>query len=71
MSKRNTHDAKAARRAAREKIHARAAADITAGLPSVDIHDGDELADLAARGERLPCGCDAHELLHGGGWERL
>lgn len=37
----------------------------------VDVHTHDELVGLAERGEALPCGCDAHQLLHGGGWQRL
>lgn len=64
MSKRNSHEAKAARRAARE-IHDQAAADIAAGRPAVDIHGMDELTELADRGERLPCGCNAHDLFGG------
>ena len=75
MSRRNSHDAKRQRRAEREAHHAAAARDRAAGLPSAEIHELDEMYDLAARGERLPCGCDAHELLHsmqtGDGWERL
>ena len=63
MSKRNSHAAKAARRAARE-VHAQAAADTAAGRPAVDIHGLAEVTELAKRGERMPCGCDAHEMLH-------
>jgi len=29
-----------------------------------DVHSYDELVGLAERGETLPCGCDAHQLLH-------
>jgi hypothetical protein len=30
----------------------------------VDVQSWDELVALAHRGEQLPCGCDAHALLH-------
>lgn len=36
--------------------------------PLVQVQMYDELVGQAERGETLPCGCDAHQLLHGGGW---
>ena len=60
MSKRNTRAAKARRRAqrvARKPLRPEFHAD-------VDVQSWDELVALAHRGEQLPCGCDAHALLH-------
>jgi hypothetical protein len=66
MSKRNTREAKARRRAERE-----ARANRSHGSDLVDVRSWAEVADMAQRGETLPCGCDAHELLHSDGWQTL
>jgi len=60
MSARNTRAAKAARRKDRARKDRQQAdhGDLTA------VHSLPELVDLAERGETLPCGCDAHQLLH-------
>jgi len=34
----------------------------------VHVQEFGHLVGQAERGETLPCGCDAHQLLHGGGW---
>lgn len=64
MSARNTRVAKAARRQQRAVRSASVASrEPTAdGLVQVQLYD--ELAGQAERGETLPCGCDAHQLLH-------
>jgi hypothetical protein len=64
VSKRNTRTAKASRRKERAR---------SAELPYwddslADVHSMPELVGMAERGETLPCGCDAHQLLHSGGW---
>jgi hypothetical protein len=68
MSRRNTREAKARRRADRE---ARADQPDTPGL--VQVQPWDELVGQAQRGETLTCGCDAHDVVHdllrGGGWQ--
>jgi hypothetical protein len=61
MSKRNSRAAKARRREDRPTENP--SQDVT-GLPLVEVTPVDELVELARRGERLPCGCDAHKLLH-------
>lgn len=53
MSRRNSREGKARRRAER-----------AVSQPSAEVHDFDEMVALAERGERMPCGCDAHQLLH-------
>lgn len=72
MSARNSRAAKAARR----KVRARRDGERPAvrefdpdGL--VQIQTWDEVTSAAGRGETLPCGCDAHQLLHSGGWRSL
>jgi hypothetical protein len=66
MSKRNSREAKARRRAERaehrDQMNARELADVRSWA---------DVADMAQRGETLPCGCDAHELLHSPGWHTL
>lgn len=37
----------------------------------VHVQEFGELVGQAERGETLPCGCDAHSLLHGGGWHQF
>jgi hypothetical protein len=34
------------------------------GSPLVEVHSISELMDFPEHGEPLPCGCDAHSLLH-------
>lgn len=34
----------------------------------VQVQSWDEVTAAAERGETLSCGCDAHQLLHSGGW---
>jgi hypothetical protein len=63
MSKRNTREAKARRRAERaaRKVHP------SRELATVQPVDGQYMAELARQaeaGETLPCGCDAHQMLH-------
>ena len=67
MSKRNSKVAKAARRAGREA----ARANLHTPEPLVTVRSFGELVDAAEHGETLPCGCNAHELLHGDGWEEI
>jgi len=62
MSKRNTKAAKARRRAQRAQAARRPPEPDLHAL--VDVKSWDELVGLAHRGECLPCGCDAHALLH-------
>jgi hypothetical protein len=74
VSVRNKRSAKAARRTDRARKD-RQEANGYHGSDLAFVHSLPELADLAERGERLPCGCDAHDLLHGmltgDGWEEL
>lgn len=63
MSARNTRAAKAARRKDRARREANSH-NVRDADSLVDVHSYDELVSLAERGDRLPCGCDAHELLH-------
>ena len=59
MSKRNSREGKARRRAERAaRVNPAHAQDLT------DVQSLDELAVLARAGETLPCGCDAHQTLH-------
>jgi hypothetical protein len=67
MSKRNSREAKARRRS--ERAGRRTGADSEQQL--VDVRPWPEIVDMAQRGETLPCGCDAHELLHSDGWQML
>lgn len=64
MSKRNNRNEKARRR------QERTARDASRPDPAelVQVQSYDELVGQAERGEMLPCGCDAHQLLHSGGW---
>lgn len=68
MSKRNTKAAKARRRADRARREQarceQAARQARSFAPLVDVQSLNELVVAAGHGERLPCGCDAHELLH-------
>lgn len=57
MSRRNSREGKARRRAQRA-ANRQHAADLT------DVRSLDEVITLAHAGEKLPCGCDAHEMLH-------
>lgn len=69
MSRRNSREGKAKRRA--ERAERRKLLDDPARLVSVtlsadgstDVRSLDELARMAERGERLPCGCDARQHL--------
>jgi hypothetical protein len=56
MSKRNSREAKARRRAERAQRDA-ARGDL------VEVHAIEDVAALADRGEPMPCGCDAAEYL--------
>ena len=66
MSARNTRAAKAARRKDRARRNSERPAADPDGL--VQIQSWDELTSTAGRGGTLPCGCDAHELLHSAQW---
>jgi hypothetical protein len=59
MSRRNSREGKARRRAERA-----AQRDQQHIADLADVHSYDELVRLAEAGETLPCGCDAHALLH-------
>lgn len=63
MSKRNSPAAKARRRAERVTRQHRPADRTSTALDLVDVQSLDQLADAACHGERLPCGCDAHDLM--------
>jgi hypothetical protein len=60
VSKRNSKAGKARRRAER----ARQVEDHQDLGDLVEVQSLAEVEALARRGECLPCGCDAHELLH-------
>lgn len=66
MSRRNSREAKALRRADRA-----AHRDQVDNRLLVQVHLGDELMLQAERGETLPCGCDARDLLHSPGWHTV
>jgi hypothetical protein len=69
MSKRNSRAAKARRRQDRVQANRSHGNDSDDGLVQVQAYD--ELVGQAERGETLPCGCDAHELLHSDGRQML
>lgn len=71
MSARNKRSAKAARRQERAARRTAVASSGPTGDDLVRVQSYDELVGQAERGERLPCGCDAHELLHSGAWHML
>jgi len=65
VSARNKRSAKAARRkdrARRDRLSNGHGDRLNDSL--ADVHSLDELVSLAERGATLPCGCDAHALLH-------
>lgn len=67
MSKRNTRAGKARRRRQREVSELSVRKSPLRGVnltPESDITSIGELVELAERGETLPCGCDAHAMLH-------
>ena len=59
MSRRNSREAKARRRAER------------AATVTVDVMAGVDVLRAAAEHQTLPCGCDAHDLLYHSGWQWL
>ena len=70
MSKRNSRQAKASRRKARASHdEANRSHGNDSGDDLVRVQTYDEFVGQAERGETLPCGCDAHELLHSDGWQ--
>ena len=67
MSARNTQLAEIARQKDqagkdREVTERRISAEYGSPLP--EVHSMSELMDCVAHDKRLPCGCDAHGLLH-------
>jgi hypothetical protein len=62
MSKRNSREAKARRRA--ERAARKGQATPVDGDDLVDVKTMPELIAMAERGETMQCGCDAHALLH-------
>jgi hypothetical protein len=63
MSRANSRAAKARRRLERQQRDDAVDPVQHPGFDA-DVMTLDELTDAATRGDTLPCGCDAHELLH-------